>query len=189
MKENKYSGEHNSSFMRKVLILGVGNELLSDEGVGVHTVKELYKKKFPPEVEVMDGGTDGFSLINVIVEADRLILIDCVKGGSKPGTIYKFNIEDAPSCSDKFKTSVHQISILEVIHLSELVGKTPETTVFGVEPKSISTSMELSPEVKEKIPRVIELVLEEVDEYLKSNDVVPEQSERNTTISSSSNNC
>ena len=153
--------------LKKVLILGVGNELLTDEGVGVHTVKELSKKQLPPEVEVMDGGTDGFSLINVIVEADRLILIDCVKGGSKPGTIYKIDIEDAPSCSDKFKTSVHQISILEVIHLSELVGKTPETTVFGIEPKSISTSMELSPEVKAKIPRVIELVMEEVDEYLK----------------------
>ena len=152
---------------KKILILGVGNELLSDEGIGVHTVKELSKKELPPGVEVMDGGTDGFSLINIIVEADRLILIDCVRGGSKPGTIYKFDIEDAPSCSDKFKTSVHQISILEVIHLSELVGKTPETTVFGIEPKSISTSMELTSDVKAKIPRVIELVLEEVDEFLK----------------------
>ncbi|MBC8185806.1 HyaD/HybD family hydrogenase maturation endopeptidase [candidate division KSB1 bacterium] len=159
--------QNKNAEQKKVLILGVGNELLSDEGIGIHTVKELSKKELPPEVEVMDGGTDGFSLINVIVEADRLILIDCVRGGSKPGTIYKFDIEDAPSCSDKFKTSVHQISILEVIHLSELVGKTPETTVFGVEPKSISTSMELTSDVKAKIPRVIELVLEEVDEFLK----------------------
>jgi len=151
---------------KKILILGVGNELLSDEGIGVHTVKALFQRKLPPEVEVMDGGTDGFSLINIIVAVDRLILIDCVKGGSKPGTIYKFNIEDAPSCPDKFKTSVHQISILEVINLSELVGKTPETTVIGIEPKSISTGMELSDAVNVKIPRIIELVLEEVEEYL-----------------------
>lgn len=162
MKNNKKSNERDNHSTKKIIVLGVGNELLSDEGVGVHTVKELSRKKLPPEVEVIDGGTDGFSLINIIVEADRLILIDCVKGGSKPGTIYKFNIKDAPSCSDKFKTSVHQISILEVINLSGLIGKIPETTVIGVEPQSISTGMELSQQVKAKIPRVIELVLEEI---------------------------
>ena len=62
-----------------------------------------------------------------------------------------------------YKTSVHQIGILEVIHLSELVGETPETTIIGVEPKSLDMSMELSPEVEAKIPRVIELVLEEIE--------------------------
>jgi hydrogenase maturation protease len=164
---NKKPDENNINSAQKILILGVGNELLSDEGIGVRTIKAMSKLDLPPEVELMDGGTDGFSLINIIVETDRLILVDCVKGGSKPGTIYKFNIEDAPSCSDKFKTSVHQINILEVINLSELVGKTPETTVIGVEPKSISTSLELTDEVKAKIPRVIELILEEVDEFLK----------------------
>ena len=113
-------------------------------------------------MEVIDGGTDGFSLINIIVEADRLILIDCVKGGSKPGTIYKFNIKDAPSCSDKFKTSVHQISILEVINLSGLIGKIPDTTVIGVVQHSIFTGMDLSQQRKAKIPRVMEVVLEEI---------------------------
>jgi len=165
MENNKKSIESDVQASKKILVLGVGNELLSDEGVGVHTIKAMSKLELPPEVEIMDGGTDGFSLINVIVEADRLILIDCVKGGSKPGTIYKFNIEDAPSCPDKFKTSVHQISILEVINLSELVGKTPETTVIGVEPKSISTSMELTDDVKTKIPKIIDLVLEEISMF------------------------
>lgn len=147
----------------KIVVLGVGNELLSDEGIGVHVAKELQKENIlPPEVEVLEGGTDGFGLINIITETDRLIVIDSLKGGSEPGTIYKFDIEDAPGTPDLFKTSVHQIGILEVINLSSLIGKTPETTVIGVEPKCISAGMELSPEIQAKIPRVIELVKEEV---------------------------
>jgi len=149
---------------KRIIVLGVGNELLSDEGIGIHVVKEIQQKNiFPSEVEVMEGGTDGFGLINIITDTDRLIVIDSIKGGSMPGTIYKFDIEDAPSTPDIFKTSVHQIGILEVINLSSLIGKTPKTTVIGIEPRSVSTGMELSEDVREKIPRVIELVKEEVE--------------------------
>lgn len=142
------------------IILGVGNELLSDEGVGVHIVREIKKREIPAGVTAVEGGTDGFGLLNIITEADRLILIDSLKGGGKPGSIYKFDIKDAPKCPDIFKTSVHQIGILEVINLSGLVGKTPKATVIGIEPKKIDTGLELSPEVKKKIPRVIELIFE-----------------------------
>ena len=152
----------------KILVLGVGNELLSDEGIGVHAVKALGKLQLPTMVDVFEGGTDGFGLINLIIEYDRLIVIDSLKGGNEPGTLYKFNIEDAPQSPDLFKTSVHQIGILEVINLSGLLGKTPQTTVIGVEPKSIATGMELSPEVRQKLPRVIELVLEEIHQAKKS---------------------
>jgi hydrogenase maturation protease len=152
---------------KKIVVLGVGNELLSDEGVGVHIAKEIQKKKiFSPEIEVMEGGTDGFGLINIITDTDRLIVIDSIKGGSEPGTLYKFDIEDAPGIPDLFKTSVHQIGILEIINLSSLIGKTPKTTVIGVEPKAISTGMELSEEIRAEIPRVIELVKEEVEKSM-----------------------
>lgn len=146
----------------KIYILGVGNELLSDEGIGIHTIKALQQHQLPPNVELFEGGTDGFGLIHLIVEADRLIVIDSLKGGNQPGTLYKFEIEDAPATPNLFKTSVHQISILEVIHLSSLIGKTPKTTVIGVEPGLLTTGMQLSPDVAGKIPRVIELVLAEI---------------------------
>jgi hydrogenase maturation protease len=152
---------------RKLTILGVGNELLSDEGIGVHTIKKLQKIELPPEVEVIEGGTDGFGLINIITDTDYLIVIDSIKGGSEPGTIYRFNINDAPSCPDVFKTSVHQIGILEVINLSQLIGKTPETVVIGIEPENISAGMDLSKKLKEKIPKIIDLVLEETRSILK----------------------
>lgn len=147
---------------KKIVILGVGNVLLTDEGIGVHVANELMKMELPDSVSVVEGGTDGFRLLNVITEADRLIVIDAVKGGGEPGSIYRFNIDDIKNVPSGFKTSVHQIGILEVIDLSSLIGKTPHTTIIGVEPKSLEMNLELSPEIKEKIPKIIELVLEEI---------------------------
>ncbi len=147
---------------QKIVILGVGNLLLSDEGVGVHVANELMKMNLPPEVTVVEGGTDGFRLIDIITEADRLIVIDAVKGGATPGSIYRFDIDEVQSCPSGFKTSVHQIGILEVINLSGLIGKTPQTTVIGIEPESLEMGMELSPEIKSKIPRIIELIWDEL---------------------------
>jgi hydrogenase maturation protease len=116
----------------------------------------------PQGVSVVEGGTDGFRLLNVITESDRLIVVDAVKGGADPGSIYRFDINEVKNCPSGFKTSVHQIGILEVINMSGLIGNTPHTTVIGVEPKSLEMGMELSPEIKEKIPRIIELILEEL---------------------------
>jgi hydrogenase maturation protease len=146
----------------KLLVLGVGNLLLSDEGVGVHVAQELMEMNFPPEVRVVEGGTDGFGLMHVLLEAERVILIDAVKGGGQPGSIYRFEIEDCPPFPDVFKTSVHQISILEVINLSGLIGSTPRTTIIGIEPQCLEMGMKLSPKVARAIPKVIRLVKEEV---------------------------
>ncbi len=146
----------------KILVLGVGNLLLSDEGVGVHAAREMMEMDFPPEVRVVEGGTDGFGLMHVLLEAERVILIDAVKGGGQPGSIYRFEIEDCPPFPDVFKTSVHQISILEVINLSGLIGSTPRTTIIGIEPKCLEMGMKLSTQVAHAIPKVIQLVKEEV---------------------------
>jgi hydrogenase maturation protease len=116
----------------------------------------------PAEVSVVEGGTDGFGLIDIITEADRLIVVDAVKGGGAPGSIYHFDIDEVRDCPSGFKTSVHQIGILEVMNLSGLMGKKPYTTVIGVEPKSLDMGMELSPEIKDKIPRIIQLILDEL---------------------------
>jgi hydrogenase maturation protease len=154
---------------QKIVILGVGNLLLSDEGVGVHVADELMKMDLPPGVSVVEGGTDGFRLLNVITEADRVIIIDAVKGGAEPGSIYRFDIDEVRNCPPGFRTSVHQIGILEVIDLSGLIGKTPRTAVIGIEPKSLEMGMELTPEIKSKIPRIIELIFEELKKYHNNN--------------------
>jgi hydrogenase maturation protease len=146
----------------KTVVLGVGNLLLSDEGVGVHVVKRLSEMSLPPDVEVVEGGVEGLGLMNVIMGASRLIVIDAVKAGGAPGSIYRFGPEELTLHADDSKISIHEIGILEVIRLSDLLGHVPKTTVIGVEPKSIETGMELSVEIRKKIPRIIELVLGEL---------------------------
>jgi len=146
----------------QILVLGVGNVLLSDEGVGVHVARKMMEMPFPPEVQIMEGRTDGFALMDVFLEADWVILVDAVRGGGPPGSIYRFELEDCPPFPDTFKTSIHQASILEVINISGLIGSTPRVTIIGIEPSRLEMGIELSPEIEDKIQIVINLVLEEV---------------------------
>jgi hydrogenase maturation protease len=160
--------------VEKTMILGVGNLLLRDEGVGVHVATNLQEYPLPDSIEVIEGGTDGFKLFHLIMEADRLIVVDCVKGGDEPASIYRFEIDDFDHFPDLYKTSVHQISITEVINLSGTMRTPPRTTIIGVEPDEISMSMELSPKVQAKLPKVLEIVLEtaglDPEEYRKQLD-------------------
>ena len=144
----------------KTMILGVGNLLLRDEGVGVHAAVNLQEYPLPENIEVIEGGTDGFKLFHLIMEADRLIVVDCVRGGDEPASIYRFDIDDFDHFPDIYKTSVHQISITEVVNLSGTMRTPPRTTIIGVEPEEISMSMELSPSLQAKLPSVLEIVLE-----------------------------
>lgn len=148
---------------------------MRDEGVGVHAAVNLMELPLPDHIEVVEGGTDGFGLFNLILETDRLILVDCVKGGGEPASIYSFDIDDYRHFPDVCKTSVHQISIEEVISLTAAFRKPPRTTIIGIEPAEVSMSMELSPRVLEKLPRVMELAIEaagidpcEYRQYLKA---------------------
>ncbi len=142
----------------RVMILCVGNLLMSDEGFGVHAARRLERESWPPNVRVVEGGTDGFRLMNVIRDCDRLIVVDTIKGGGAPGSIYRFARDDAPKGRLPQMTSAHQVGILEVLELSELIGDVPETVFIGIEPESLAMSMELTPLVAGKMERVVELV-------------------------------
>jgi hydrogenase maturation protease len=149
--------------MKKTVVLGVGNELFKDEGVGVHAARIL-QAKLPPSgsnVEVIDGGTspDIWSLID---GADKLIIVDAVRGGCEPGTIYRFTPQQIVADRGLI-TSVHQMGILENLSLMELVGGKPEETVIiGVEPADLEPGLELSAKLQERIPKIIQTVLGEI---------------------------
>ncbi len=152
--------------MKKVVILGVGNILLSDEGIGVKIVWELEKRfKFPEGVKLIDGGSGGFSLIPFIEEADRLLIIDAVLGNNPPGTIYRFTLENLPETIAE-KISLHELSLTDILNLVKLRKKLPEEIVIiGIEPASLEVSLELSSEVKEKQENLINMVLEELKKW------------------------
>ena len=146
---------------KKILILGVGNLILRDEGVGVHAVRELEKRDLPPHVEVIDGGTYLMDLLNVIQEAERIIVIDALRGGGKPGTVYRVTPDDLMAETER-TLSLHQVGLLEVLGMVRQLGGEPHAVIIGVEPKEISWGMELTPEVEAKLPRVIDAVFEEL---------------------------
>lgn len=147
---------------KKTLVLGIGNILLSDEGLGVHVVNELEKYDIPEDVELVDGGTLGFGLLDAISRAKRVILVDAIRAGNEPGTIYHFRLEENSSIGDLLPSCLHGIGILDVIKAALLLGVRPDLEIFGMEPKSLEVGMELSEEVKRSLPKLVEAILKEI---------------------------
>ncbi len=147
--------------MGRKVILGIGNLLLKDEGVGVHAVRLLEEKGVPEGVEVVDGGTLGFDLLGIFEGTDKVVVIDALRGGGEPGTIYKVRPEDLKE-DKRQPLSLHQIGFLEVMEMARLLGFETEVVIIGVEPKEIDWGLELSSEVKGKLQKVISLALKEI---------------------------
>jgi hydrogenase maturation protease len=146
-----------------ILVMGIGNLLLQDEGAGVRAVEEFERRFETPEcVELLDGGTSGIELLRYIQGRDVLILIDVVRNGDPWGTLTRFEGADVPALFQK-KISPHQLGISDLLATSRLTDSMPEKVVlFGIEPKSIDTGLELTAEIAGNIPRLTELVADEL---------------------------
>ncbi|MEK6691427.1 MAG: HyaD/HybD family hydrogenase maturation endopeptidase [Nitrospirota bacterium] len=153
---------YGSGLRPKVLILGVGNLLIRDEGFGVHAIKSLEDFSFPENIKLLDAGTISHQLIPLFHSIDYLIVIDVIEAGDKPGSIFKFSPDDMKFRSERM-LSLHQMGLIDILQMAELTGAKPKTIIIGIQPKDISSwSLELSDEVKAVIPRVKDLVLEEL---------------------------
>ena len=141
-------------------IIGVGNVLLCDEGVGVHAARALTHQDLPAHIAVLDGGTEGLGLMDAICGLERLVVIDCVRSGEAPGTIYCFDWDDLPQGGRPPMTSVHQTSLADVLDRLALVSSLPRITVVGVEPERLEPGLELSERVAARLDAVCSLSLE-----------------------------
>ncbi len=147
---------------RKVLILGVGNLLLGDDGFGVHLINSLAEISFPPNVRLLEAGTVSHQLIPLLREIDHLIIIDVVEAGDAPGSIFRFSPQDMQFSKEQM-VSLHQISLIDVLMMAEMTGGRPKTIIIGVQPKDVSSwSLELSDEVRAVIPKVKDLIFDEL---------------------------
>lgn len=155
----------NTLWMRKynkIKIIGIGNLLLMDEGIGIHAVNELMKYKLPENIEIFDGGTAGFKLLELMNEADRVIFIDAVDNGKKPGTIISFKGDAIYSSYRKIRYSLHETDLSEVIKMATLLDYLPEIRIIGIQPKTVKYGMELSMELKNAIPEIVKKVFNEI---------------------------
>ena len=141
-------------------VLGIGNILLKDEGIGCHVVHAL--EGIPlPDVQIMDGGTCP-DVVQLLEDTDNLVVVDAVKGGGMPGQIYRFHLEDV-TLEQKPFLSLHDIGLVDNLMLMKLRHSIGETVIIGVEPREIEWGLELSPELQEKIPRIIDAILAELN--------------------------
>ena len=148
----------------KIIVFGIGNLLLKDEGIGVHIAHVLQKIPSPSnvELEVIDGGTLSDAFLS-LEEVDKLIVVDAVQTGGEPGEIYRFSPKDI-RLDDGILTSVHQVSLLEYLWMVERFGDGPKNTVIiGIEPEDMSWGLELSAGLQQRIPQIIKVVLKEVE--------------------------
>jgi hydrogenase maturation protease len=141
-------------------IVGIGNLLLSDEGVGCHVAQALQEISLPG-VEVIDAGTCSDPL-QLGEGADKLVIVDAARGGGTPGQIYRFHPEDITP-EQKPLLSVHDVSLLDNMMLARAWRDAGETVIIGVEPKELGWGLELSLEVRGKMPQIIDAVLSEVN--------------------------
>jgi hydrogenase maturation protease len=149
----------------QITVLGVGNILFRDEGVGIRVIERLMEKyEFPENVSLVDGGVLGLNLLGVLSDADRLIVADAIRNGGNPGDLYRLVGEEIPR-RVYAKNSLHQVDLLEALTLCQALDRVPETVIIGIEPEDISTlSIDLSETIRSRIDRLVEMVLEELHE-------------------------
>jgi len=144
------------------LIIGCGNLLLSDEGLGVHLIEYLKQQNLPEDIELIDGGTAGFELIEFIRGAQKVVIVDAVKAGGRPGQIYRLGPADFETES-RPKMSLHGISLKDVFASAEKLGPLPKIKIIGAEPAEIKEGTELSAEIKQILPKLAEVVIAEIE--------------------------
>jgi hydrogenase maturation protease len=190
----------------KILVLGIGNILFGDEGIGVHLanyVDEKYDFKGPHQVDVIDGGTLAQRLIPIITDYDKVFIFDCVDvDDAKIGDVYFFDFREVPECVS-WQGSAHEVEMLQTLQMIEMMGDLPETKIIGVVPYvigedttfSITTEVQKAAELMEKI-LITELKKLGVEPVVKNSNVkltqiakesykrgVPEESLRGLEVS------
>ncbi len=150
----------------KALVLGLGNILLSDEGVGVHVVRLLRERyEFPQEVEVLDGGTLGLDLLPYVEEARRLLLIDAVQMDIPAGTVARLEGDEVMAIF-RMQISPHQMGVHDLLAAARLLDHYPDQVVlWGIQPAVLDVGLELSPPVANQVESLVRNVLIELQQW------------------------
>jgi hydrogenase maturation protease len=148
------------SDLRRTLVLGIGNTLLSDEGVGIHVIDRLQRDGLPERVTCLDGGTLSFTLAGPIEDCDQLIVVDATELKSAPGTVQVFEDDAMDAYVAKGgKRSVHEVGLADLLAIAALAGHLPpRRALIGIQPELLDWGSDCSPAVAESIPRACENV-------------------------------
>jgi hydrogenase maturation protease len=145
------------------VVIGLGNPLRGDDGVGVRVVEVLAAQPLPQDVEVVDGGTQGLGIVSLMEGRRRAIVVDAASVGRSPGQFVRFTLDEARLLGDDQPLSVHAAGLGDALLLAQVLGTLPdEVIIFGVQPSRVQWDSSLSPEVEAALPALIAAVLAEV---------------------------
>jgi hydrogenase maturation protease len=147
----------------KTLVLGVGNKLMSDEGVGVHVIERLAEKyKLPAEVQVLDGGTLGLDLLYYLEGIENLLLVDAAETGKEAGMMIRLQDEQVPAFMS-IKISPHQMGVPDMLAAAKLKDVYPKRLVlWGIQPELITLGLDLSPVLASKVELLADKLADEL---------------------------
>ncbi|HPS59292.1 MAG TPA: hydrogenase maturation protease [Spirochaetota bacterium] len=149
-----------NSAVKAVLVLGIGNILHMDEGIGVHVVNHIIEsgEVLPDNVEFADGGTFGFDLLPLMSGRRKIVIVDALKTEDKPGSIYRFSAEHL--VSRNYIYSLHDLGVKKLVDMLKLMGEDPEVEIIGIVPEDYTSfAIGISDSVRESIPRAVEEIL------------------------------
>jgi hydrogenase maturation protease len=151
--------------MARALVLGVGNLLMQDEGIGVRTLEWLQAHYACLDVEMIDGGTMGLDLLHYLEGLDHLLILDAVEAAKTPGEIIVLAGDDVPIFLST-KISPHQIGVQDLLATAQLKGYIPpELVIFGVQPGWLSVGLEMSPTVAAQIEPLGRLAVVQLEKW------------------------
>ena len=150
----------------QTLVLGVGNTLMSDEGVGVHVIERLLAGfVIPEEVQVLDGGVLGMDLLYYLEDIENLLLVDAVETRKEPGTIIRLENDEVPAFLS-MKISPHQVGVPDMLAVAKLKNLYPKRIVlWGIQPQFLDVGMEMSPLIESKVDTLVNSVVEQLDSW------------------------
>jgi hydrogenase maturation protease len=157
---------------KPIILLGLGNILMGDEGFGVHFLRWFAERhRLPPEAEIVEGGTLGYLLLDPICRASHVIVIDCIRLEDAPGSIYRFTQKEMEAHLPP-PTTAHEVKFADVLCKAEMMGECPDMTFLCVVPEQMADmDLEMTPAVLAKYPEMEKLLVAE----LAAHDIVPER--------------
>lgn len=153
--------------MKKTLVLGIGNKLLSDEGAGLHVLNALHRHHpAARNVVYLDGGTLSFTLAAAVEDADNLIVLDAAQLKSNPGAVACMVNEEMDNFLGNCKRSVHEVGLLDLLDICRLTGALPEKrALVGIQPQSIDWGEELTEPVQQAVPKAMQYVIDLLNQW------------------------
>lgn len=147
----------------RTLVLGLGNPLRGDDGIGPRIIEGLTRRELPEGVVALDGGTGGLDLMHILAEWERAVIVDAADCGREPGQFVRFAPDQAQLLGAPDRFSFHHAGLSEVLTLADALGRSlPEMVIFGVQPAQIGWGEGLSPAVEAAIPALTNAVIKEV---------------------------